>query len=397
MLLQDSNQDYVAKFSLPVLFSLGFRPFYFAGSLYAVISMGVWIGFLTGHLTIRGPFDGVLWHAHELIYGFAVAILIGFLFTAGSNWSRRPTPSGWSLAGLLVLWAFGRLILLIDDSILAMAIDLAFLPLAALGVGVPLIKSRNSRNYFVLVLIFALWVSNLGFYAVADEWIEVDIDQFFTVAISVFALFISVIGGRVIPFFAKNVLGETLAQRHQWLEYASALALLLSVMFDAAFGSDEGPVWLRFAVLMLVVLLHLAKIVAWRPWVMVSRPILFILPLSYAWLPVGFLLRALSVLDLGIDALLGLHAITVGAIAGMMLAMMTRSSLGHTGRAIKASAVDLMIYGSIMTAALVRVFAPLVLPDLYLMELSISASLWCSAFGLFCIRYWPILSRPRFF
>ena len=398
MLAQDQDQDYVAKFSLPVLFSLGFRPFYFAGSLYAVIIMGIWIGFLTGQLTIHGPFDGVLWHAHELIYGFAVAILIGFLFTAASNWSRRPTPSGWSLAGLLALWAFGRLLLLLEDGLFSMVVDLAFLPLAALGVGVPLVKSRNRRNYFVLILIVTLWAANLGFYAVAYEWIGVDINQLFTVSIGVFALFISIIGGRVIPFFANNVLGEKLAKRHQWLEYAAASALLLSLVLDIAVSADEGSMWLQFGVLMLVVLLTSGQDRGLAPLDHGIAPDSFHLaPVLQPGCRSASCSGLLSVLDPGIEAMLGLHAITVGAIAGMMLAMMTRSSLGHTGRAMQASAVDLMIYGSIMGAALVRVFGPLVLPELYLLELSISASLWCAAFGLFCLRYWPILSRPRFF
>ena len=160
MPVQDLNdrQDYVARFSWSVLFSLGFRPFYLAGSLYAVISMAFWIAIVSGSYSLNGPLQGSLWHAHELIFGFAVAILMGFLYTAVSNWTRIATPSGWWLGAIVALWVAGRVGLLIGEGLFVVLLDLAFLPLAAIGIAQPLIRSGNRRNYFTLLLIFILFL-----------------------------------------------------------------------------------------------------------------------------------------------------------------------------------------------------------------------------------------------
>ena len=195
------------------------------------------------------------------------------------------------------------------------------------------------------------------------------------------------------PFFTNNALSEKPAKRHPWLEHTSAAALMLAIAMDVGFGAEEGPLFLHVGILLLAALLHGAKLVAWRPWAMISRPILWILPLSYAWLPIGLLLRAVALLDFGngvaVDPMLGLHGITVGAIGGMMLAMMTRSSLGHTGRAIHASPIDIIIYIFIAACPVVRVFGPMLMPAYYMDMISISAALWCVAFcySLFAIGH----------
>lgn len=383
------------NFSLQATFSLGFRPFYWAGAFYAVISLLLWTGYLLDVIELKGPFDGLMWHAHELIFGFAVAILVGFLFTAVKNWTRLPTPTGLSLAALLCLWAAGRLMLIFGSGPLVPIIDLLFLPLAALGIAIPLIKSGNRRNYFTFLLMLVLTLANAGFYAVAYGWLEAEASTLFVLAVDVFAIFITIIGGRIIPLFTNNATGSKRAKRHPKLEYAIVTAMGLVLVSDMLYGVSDQMALPRAVLLLALTALHVAKIMCWRPHITRTEPMLWILPVAYSWLPIAFLLRALSLLGAPIDQILALHALTIGAMGGMMLAMMTRSSLGHTGRKIVAGKAESLIFVLITLGAIIRVLAPILLPQYYLLEIALSAIFWSMAFGLFCMIYWPILTRPR--
>lgn len=375
--------------------SLGFRPFYLAGSLYAAVSMLVWIAYLFDLMELSGPMDGVLWHSHELIFGFAVAILVGFLFTAVRNWTRLPTPSGLLLAALLGLWLCGRLHSIFGWGIIGTLLDLAFLPACAIAIGIPLVRSGNRRNYFAPFLMGVLTVANLAFYAIAYGYLAFDETLVFLVAVDVFAIFITIIGGRIIPLFSNNATGSKRAQRHQALEHVIVGGMVLLLVTDGLFGlSNDGALW-RVLLLCLLCLLHLVKMAAWRPQITRIDPILWILPLSYLWLPIALGLRAASLAGAPFDQLLGLHAMTAGAMGSMMLAMMTRSALGHTGRKITAGKIETSIYLLITLGAAVRVFGPLIKPEFYLIEIAASGLCWMVAFTLFAGRFLPILTRPR--
>lgn len=387
--------DTTRKFSTDALFSLGFRPFYLAGAFYAAASLLVWVAYLFDFVELQGPFEGSLWHAHELIFGFAVAILVGFLFTAVRNWSGLPTPNGKALAALLLLWAIARIMLIFDAGPWVPIVDLVFLPLAALGIAVPLIKSGNKRNYFTFLLMLLLALANGAFYAIAYDWISVDPNTVFLIALDVFAIFITVIGGRIIPLFCNNATGSKRAQRHQNLEYVIVTGMVLMLLSDLAWGLTDDWAMPRAGFLLALGLLHCTKVALWRPQITLANPMLWILPLAYSWVPIALLLRAASLAGAPIDQILALHALTVGSMGGMMLAMMTRSALGHTGRAIVASKVETFIFIFITLGALVRVFGPIVMPQLYLLEIAISAIFWSLAFGLFFVSYWKILTRPR--
>lgn len=382
-------------FSWQAFFSLGFRPFYLAGSLYAVLSMLVWIGYLFDFVALTGPMDGVLWHAHELIFGFAAAILIGFLFTASQNWTKLPTPSGYGLAGLLLLWALGRFHSIVGLGIAGTILDLAFLPLAALAIAKVLISANNHRNYFALLLLVILSIANGAFYSVAYGLIDQDESTIFMVAVDVFAIFITIIGGRIIPLFSNNATGGKRAQRHQGLEHGIVAGMALILISDLALGLSDDWATPRALLMLALALLHGIKMAAWRPHITLIDPILWILPLSYLWLPISLTLRAASLLDAPFDQYLGLHAMTAGAMGSMMLAMMTRSSLGHTGRKITAGWAETGMFVLISTGAAIRIFGPLALPDYYLLEIGLSGLFWMAAFALFSLRYWSILTRPR--
>lgn len=389
------GQQQSQRFSLAALFSIGFRPFYLAGSLYAVISMLIWIVYLFDFMEISGPFAGMLWHSHELVFGFGSIILFGFLFTAVRNWTRQPTPAGWPLAALLIIWIAGRVGLIIGEGPLVAIIDLAFLPLATIAIAIPLVRAQNRRNYFTIGLLGLLFLANLAFYAVAYDWLDVEASTIFLVAVDVFAIFITVIAGRIIPIFSNNATGTKRAKRIPWLEHTIVAAMSVMTFTDAFLGQSDEFALPRAILLLMIVALNLAKMAAWQPQITRIDPILWILPLSYAWLPIAFFLRALSLLDGPVEQNLALHGLTAGAMGGMMLAIMTRSSLGHSGRKITAGWAETCIFCLVSIGAIIRVFGPLIAPQLYLLEIAISALFWMLAFGLFALRYWPILSRPR--
>lgn len=385
----------MSSFSWEALFSLGFRPFYLAGSLYAVVSMVVWVAYLFDLVELSGPMDGILWHSHELIFGFAAAILVGFLFTAVRNWTKQPTPSGWLLTVLLTLWCFGRLHSILGLGPVGTLLDIAFLPACALAIAIPLVKSANRRNYFAPLLMGILTLANIAFYTIAYGFLALDETLVFLVAVDVFAIFITIIGGRIIPLFSNNASGSKRAQRHQALEHVIVTGMFVLLASDAVLGLSNNGALARAILLGALCFLHLIKIMAWRPQITLMDPILWILPLSYLWLPIALGLRAASLLGAPFDQILGLHAMTVGAMGSMMLAMMTRSSLGHTGRKITAGRREAAIYILISLGAAIRVFGPVVKPEFYLIEIAVSGLCWIAAFALFAGCYWPILTRYR--
>lgn len=384
-----------AGFSWEAFLSLGFRPFYIAGAAYAAISVPLWVASIIGIVEINGPLQGVLWHSHELVFGFAVAILVGFLYTAVPNWTGRPTPNGLALGGLLALWLAARVLLFVGGGPIAQIVDLLFLPLAALGVAIPLYQAQNTRNYFIVGLLLVLAAANVLFHAIALGLISYLPADVFMWAVDVFAIFVTVIGGRIIPLFTNNALGVKRAVRNQRLEDAIGIGMVLLLVSDIYFGMNYQAATLRAVGLLVLAGLHIVKIGLWRPQMTWRHPILWILPVSYAWLPIALLLRAGALLNAPWDQVLAIHAITVGSIAGMMLAMMTRSALGHSGKPLIATWVEVAIYYLIVMSAAVRVFGILLYPQGYFMILGLSALCWVGAFGLFTAKYWGIVTRPR--
>ncbi len=393
--MTDQVKKPLPSYSLAAFFAIGFRPFYLLGAIYAAVSLVLWTGYLFDQIELRGPFEGVLWHSHELIFGFAAAILVGFLLTAVRNWTGLPTPSGWWLAALVLVWLLGRYVVTFASGPIVPLVDMAFLPLAALSIGVPLIKSRNKRNYFTFLLMLVLAVFNGLFYAVAYGWLEMEARDVFLVCVDVFAIFITIIGGRIIPLFANNATGSKRAQRHQMLEHVIVAGMVVLLVSDLVFGLSDQASGMRAILLVGLAILHGIKMVAWRPQITLVDPILWILPLAYAWIPISLALRAWALAGGAVDQILALHALTVGAMGGMMLAMMTRSALGHTGRRITASWAETAMFVLITLGAVIRVFGPIVVPQFYLLEIALSALCWVLAFGLFSARYLGIVMRPR--
>lgn len=371
----------------PVL-ALGFRPFYLVGATSAVILLPLWLATLGGHLTLQVP-DPLGWHAHEMLFGFAAAILAGFLFTAVRNWTGGETPRGVALGALVLLWLAGRIAPFIVPPLVAATIDLAFLPAIAIAVTKPIAAMtppRGQRRPWLPVIVLALLsVANLLHHL---EHIAVAR----ALGFGVIAMLIAVIASRVIPSFTMTgaKISVPSAPRR---DRVALTALGLAVALDVAAQIVPVPAMPLAAINAFAAVVHATRLQQWQSHRALRVPLLAILHIAYAWLPVALGLRALAALDL-VPPALALHALGVGAMAGLMLGMMTRSSLGHTGRPLRAGGWEIAIYAAITLVAVLRLCAGLH-PDWTLPLLCAAGLAWEAAFGLFLLRYAPMLLRPR--
>jgi uncharacterized protein involved in response to NO len=373
------------------LWNLGFRPFYLLAGTFAVITIACWVAQFAGVLGSHTYLAGPAWHAHEMIFGYAFAVITGFLFTAVRNWTGEPTPSGATLAAIAGLWLAGRILVVAPWPALAAIADSAFAIAAATAIAVPLLKSRNRRNYFFIGLLLALGALNLTFHLAMAHETALPVGRALQVGLDVILFVIAVMGGRVIPMFTANGVPGSQPRRLLWIE-RTALASVLALTACDLFGLPSTAVALVAAAAGIA---HAARLWLWQPWRTARHPIVWILHVSYAWIPVHLALRVLGAFDFMPDSLAS-HAFTVGAVGGLTIGMMTRTARGHTGRPLQASAAEATAYALVQFAATVRVFLPLIAPGLYLAAVVLSGALWVAAFALFTVMFWPILSRQRF-
>ncbi len=375
-------------FAHPVL-ALGFRPFFLLAGLLAAVWLPLWLHVLFSGTTLPLAVDPTAWHAHEMIFGFAVAVIAGFLLTAVKNWTKQPTPSGASLAALVLLFVAGRVAMLIGGDWpagLVAAIDVAFLPAVALAIARPIWRSRNKRNYGIPLLLLVLGLINLAFHAGGGALPRAAL----TAGVDVLVVFLVLVGGRVIPFFTRNAVKEANVVSRPWLDW-SAFGLTLALVPVHLFGlhAIAAPLALAAAVA------NLARLAGWNPTATLTRPILWVLHLGYLWIGLGLLMLGLSPWVPALGGTAPLHALTVGALGTLILGMMSRVSLGHTGRPLVVSRVTVAGYVLLTAAALARVVIPLASPAHYPQALMASGTLWAAAFALFVGVYWRILTTPR--
>lgn len=369
------------------LWDLGFRPFYLLAGGFGALSVLVWALQFSGLLP-AAYLQGPAWHAHEMLFGFALAVLTGFLLTAGQNWSGQPTPRGWRLAALAGLWLAGRVLVLSPWAWLAMVVNVAFPLAVALALGRALVRGGNRRNYFFVALLVLLALAQLAVHLGALGVLRMPAWAGAGLGLDVMLFVLCVMGGRVIPMFTNNGVPGAQAVRKNALEKA-ALGLVLALALADALQL-HGP-WL--AVLAgLAMVLHALRLSLWQPWKTLHTPLVWVLHLAYAWIALHLGLRALAALE-WVAPSVAVHALTVGAIGGMASGMMTRTALGHTGRKLVAGLAEQLCYGLVALAAVVRVFIPLLSPALLGPAVLLSALLWSAGFAVFTWSYWPRLSR----
>jgi uncharacterized protein involved in response to NO len=371
------------------LWQLGFRPFYLLASSFAAVSILLWALQFTGHLA--APYlSGPLWHAHEMLFGFTLAVVVGFLFTAGRNWTGLPTPTGWKLAALTALWLAARVLVLTPFGWASAAANTAFPLAAAVALAIPFFRAGNKRNYFfvaVLVLLslvtLAVHLNQFGILAL-PAWGGIQI------ALDAVLFILCVMGGRVIPMFTNNGVPGADAKRHALLEKVALGSVLALLAVDAV----QAPASVLLVVASIAALAHLARWTLWQPWMTLRTPLVWVLHLAYAWIPVHLAMRALAAAGWSASSA-AIHALTVGAIGGLVIGMMTRTARGHTARPLRADRRDVACYVLVAAAAFVRVFLPLAAPSLMLEAVLCSGILWSAGFGLYAVAYWNVLLRPR--
>lgn len=376
------------------LFRQGFRPFFLAAGLGAVVLLAAWLGNVWGVIELHGTFQPVHWHAHEMIFGVLSAAVAGFLLTAIPNWTGRMPLQGWPLVGLFALWLAGRIAMAAGETIGSVAtavIDGSFLIVLLAVVVREIVAGRNWRNLPVSVAIGLLAAANVVSHLEAMALIGT-YQMGFRLGIAVVACLIALIGGRIIPSFTNNWLAKQGVDRRPAPFGRFDGVVLVATVAGLAFwaAAPDHPVT---APLMLAAgVANFARIARWQGWRTISEPLVWSLHLGYLWLPVGLTLMGLAGLEVGIPETAGLHALTAGATGGMILAVMTRATLGHTGHALAADRTTTAIYVAGFLAALARTMAPIVL-EAYEPLLLTAGVAWCAAFGAFSIRYGAILLR----
>lgn len=370
------------------LFALGFRPFYLLAAAFAAVAIPVWVLVLAGRLGT--PMPGLWWHAHEMLFGFASAVIVGFLFTAGRNWTGLDTPTGIRLAILALLWLAGRIAMALSAGALAATIDLLFLPVAAIALARVLWRARSRRNYFTVVMLSVLSLANLGFHLGRLGVLAMDPLTALHFALGVIVLLETVIAGRVVPSFTASAIPKVPQWQHAWLN-GSAIGLTGTALLS--WVSCGGAAW--SGVLCLVAgLLQVARSIGWNPWAARRIGLLWILHVSHLWIPVG--LALLGAAQLGwLPQSAGVHALTIGATGGLIIGMITRTALGHTGRMLVAGRIEIAAYSLVQAAALARVATIAIGPPLVTVGIHFAATAWSLAFLLYLARYLPFLLRPR--
>ena len=374
-------------------FGLGFRPFFLLAGLSAVVLIVLWLSSWHGATSHAAQYYGhIHWHSHEMLFGFATAVIAGFLLTAVRNWTGRRTPDGLPLALLTLLWLLGRVLpwLTASPAALNALIDLAFLPALAAVLSPALWQGANRTNRLFVPLLLAMAFANALVHAQALGWSTASADRGIALMLDLVLLLLIFVGGRVMPFFTEKAIAGARPKRRPAIEAAGVGAVLLLAALHLA-GLSGWPVALVLLVAGATQALRLAGWYDRRVW---SIPILWVLYTGYAWLAVGLSLVGLS--EMGWFAHSpAVHALTMGTLGVFTLGMMARVALGHTGRVMRSATSVNLAFVLANLAAGVRVFGPAFLPTWYVSWVLLAGALWVAAFAIFAWVYTPILLRPR--
>lgn len=384
--------DWRRQYAGPDFLKEGFRPLFIAAGLWAAVAVPLWVAVWTGMIEYRGSFAPAAWHVHEMMFGFVAAAVGGFILTAVPNWTGRLPVRGWPLAILAVLWLSGRMAVWFGaelGAIAAAVIDLSYLTALVACVGNEIFAGRNWKNAPVLIAIALLAAANALFHVEAAELAGTG-DMAVRLAVGVMVMLVALIGGRVVPSFTRNWFAK-----NDGPDIASPMApfdrLTLGVsVATLAYWVIDGEGVFCGAALIAAGLLHLIRLARWRGWRTTGEGLVTILHVGYLWLGVGLVLLGLSMTGDAVAASAALHMLTIGAMGTMILAVMTRAILGHTGRALTTGKGTLAVY-LLVTVALGLRIANEFAPSTELVWLS--AASWSAAFTLFVWIYAPMTVR----
>jgi len=376
-------------------FSNGFRPLFLVCALQALVMMLVWLLYLGGQGVLNAPesWGAIAWHGHEMLFGFVGAAVGGFLLAAVSKWTGRPPVGGLPLICLTLLWLAGRAVTWggVDNGALLVVANTGYWVLLCVLIGREVLAGGNRRNLVVVAALAVMMLFSLMFQL---GW--VDRIHLLESQVLMIALLISLIGGRITPAFTRNWLMRRQAAPERMPAGFGAVdkAAVVSSVLATLTWIVQIPALLSGSLLLLAGVAQLVRLARWRGFGSFGEPLLFSLHLGYSWVGLGFILLGLSQFTSGVPVSAGIHALGVGAMAGMILAVAARAALGHTNRELKAGRLMSFAFLTIHLAALVRVLAAL-LPSLSMMLIMLAGTLWLIAFALFALRYVPILIGPE--
>jgi len=376
------------------LLRLGFRPFFLSGAVFSIVAIILWLLMYKGAVNLLPLGGGYWWHIHEMIFGFGCAIIAGFLLTAVQNWTGVRGAQGSTLLILFLLWLAGRVVVLFPSllgEILTTIIDLSFLPVVAFVLAKPIIAIKQYRNLFFVPLLMLFTIANL------EMHLAIYFPDTFTVTFSAYAgvllvtFLMSVMAGRVTPMFTANGTKTTKATPLPWLDKITNGSLgitMFSLLLQPVVGFSET----FFGVILIIAgIFQTIRWMRWRPWITLGVPLLWSIHLSIKFIAYGLIILGLSYLIDEIPSNHIWHLLTVGGMGGLILAMISRVSLGHTGRPLSPPKAMTLAYILITLAALIRALGPWVLPEKTLLFIDISGTFWLLAFGIFVVTYGPML------
>jgi len=374
----------------PAVLAMGFRPFFFAAALFGAVVIPLWIVMFTGHVPPGGGLPATWWHAHEMLYGYTAAVLVGFLLTAVRNWTGgHMTAANGALGALVGLWVLGRVAHApgVPGGWWSALPDMAFLLSTTFAIGRPLIKKGSRRNYGFLVALPVMAAASLGLHIAASGGGASLLRPSLDVPVAVMVGVMTIVAGRIVPMFTRNGLGvefTRVAPIEAVLPYALAAVVAVAVL--------TLPAPVEAAVLVLAGALVLGRMAGWRSLQTFGAPLLWVLHIGHAWIGVGLALQGAAALG-WVSPSAGLHAITAGAIGSLTVGMMARVSLGHTGRLLATSPMITASLAFVVLAGALRVTAAF-LPDIGPLLHSAGAA-WSLSLLLWLLVYTPIVWRPR--
>jgi uncharacterized protein involved in response to NO len=389
---------------MPVFFSYAFRPFFLFAFVYAFVAMSAWLTWIGLHaigaqvLEMSISLPPFQWHAHEMLFGYSIAVITGFFLTAVPNWTDTRPVQGPTLVALASAWVVGRLAIWFSaylPDLLVAGLDLLLIPML-LGLVLKALKSRWSKRNFIFVpILLTLFAGNLLVHLEQLGITEDTMSMGHTLALNVVLILIAIIGGRVIPAFTTNALRrlgeEELPQPYALFDVLSVVSIILIAIGDLL-GLDDT---LRGSLAVFAVVVNTLRMTKWQTAKTFNQPIVWIIHLGYAWLIIGMALKATALFGASLSEITAMHALTVGTVGSMTVGIMTRAALGHTGRLIHASPMIVAAYVMISLAALVRIIGPSMLPELYNEAMLLSGLLWVVLFAGLSWVFWPVLTRPR--
>lgn len=379
------------------LFRLGFRPFFLFAAAFSLLPVMLMTLLYHGKMLEIGVTNIHWWHGHELVFGFSGAIIVGFLLTAVQNWTGQPGVRGWPLFGIFILWLMARLLLLIigELSFIPFIFDILWMPLAGFFLAKPIIKMKQWRNLFFAPLLLLFTLLNAGSYLCLAFSYPERASQFIFAGVFAIISLIAIMAGRVVPFFTSRATGQEKVQAIKWLEWLSLAPLWAIVLTWATLPVSIIKTPAMGYLFIFAGLINLIRFARFKTYTTFKIPLLWSLHLCYLFIPLGLIALGYCIAFSAAHFYHALHLLTVGGIGGVILAMIARVSLGHTGRLLTPSFSMSIAFVSIILGALVRAIVPWFWPEYMLKAYDISATFWLMAFGLFVVNYTPILSKAR--